>query len=86
MKSIFDISTGYLKTVSELENYLIENTVKYPVAFNGKTRFTIEVNTETSKEVIEKKIIEDERTIKRLDGKKTKKIIIIPNRMVNIVY
>ncbi len=68
------------------DSFLVENTVKYPVAFNGKTRFTIEVSTDVSKEVIEKMIIEDERTEKRLEGKKPKKIIVVPNRMVNIVF
>ncbi len=67
------------------EKYLIENTVKYPVAINGKTRFTIELPADTSKEDIEKAAISDDRIAKYIDGKEIKKVIVVPKRMVNVV-
>lgn len=68
------------------EKYLKENTIKYPVAFRGKTRFTIDIQTNLSKKEIEEIILNDNRTKKRLNNNKIKKIIIVPKRMVNIVY
>ena len=67
------------------KEFLIEDTIKYPVAFNGKTRFTIDVSADLSKEEIEKIALSDERTVSRLEGKQTKKIIVVPGRMINIV-
>ncbi|NOZ45176.1 MAG: leucine--tRNA ligase [Chlorobi bacterium] len=65
--------------------FLTEDTVKYPVAFNGKTRFTIEIEKDMQKSEIEKIILNDLRTKQRLEGKTVKKIIIVQGRMVNIV-
>ncbi len=67
------------------EKYLIEDSIKYPVAFNGKTRFTAEFPKDLQKPEIEKLILKDERTITRLEGKNPKKIIVVPGRMINIV-
>ena len=66
-------------------DFLIEDTVKYPVAFNGKTRFTVELKKDMQKNDIETFILNDERTVARLEGKKIRKIIIVPGRMINIV-
>ena len=67
------------------EEFLVEDTIKYPVAFNGKTKFTIDISVDISKEEIEKIAMTDERTITRLAGKSAKKIIVVPGRMINIV-
>jgi len=67
------------------EKYLKESSVKYPVAFNGKTKFTVEVPADMKKDEIEKLILNDERTIKRIENTQIKKIIVVPGRMVNIV-
>ncbi|MEA2040930.1 MAG: leucine--tRNA ligase [Bacteroidota bacterium] len=67
------------------EKYLKEDSIKYPVAFNGKTRFTVEVDAEISREDLEKLVLEHDDTTKRLQGKSPKKVIIVPKRMVNIV-
>ncbi|MCF6183133.1 MAG: leucine--tRNA ligase [Bacteroidales bacterium] len=66
-------------------DFLTEDTVKYPVAFNGKTRFTLEIEKDTQKSEIENIVLNDERTKQRLEGKTIKKIIVVPGRMVNIV-
>ncbi len=67
------------------EEYLKEDSIKYPVAFNGKTRFTVDLPADIKKEEIEKAVLEDERTKSRLEGKEIRKIIIVPGRMINIV-
>lgn len=65
--------------------YLIESEKEYPVSFNGKMRFTINLSLDLSKEEIEKAVLSDERTRKQLDGRQPKKIIIVPGKIVNIV-
>lgn len=65
--------------------YLIESTVMYPVAINGKTRFTIELPIDTSKEEIEKIASNHEKLAKYVEGKQIRKIIVVPKRMINIV-
>lgn len=67
------------------EKYLVESTKLYPVSFNGKMRFTIELSLELSKEEIEKAVMQDERTQKQLEGRAPKKVIIVPGKIVNIV-
>lgn len=67
------------------EEYLVENTFKYPVSFNGKTRFFQEMDRSLSKEDIEKEVLALEQTGKYLDGKSPKKVIVVPNRIINIV-
>ena len=65
--------------------YLIESEKEYPVSFNGKMRFTINLSLDLSKEEIERAVLSDERTRKQLDGRQPKKIIIVPGKIVNIV-
>lgn len=67
------------------DDFLVEDIIKYPVAFNGKTRFTLEITKDTERSDIERIILSDKRTQARLEGKVIKKIIIIPERMINIV-
>lgn len=64
---------------------LKEDTVKYPVSFNGKMRFIVEAPADASKEDVEKLALENENASKWLDGKTPKKIIVVPNKIVNIV-
>lgn len=67
------------------EAYLTENTQKYPVQFNGKVRFTIEVQKDCSREEVERLVMADEQTAKYLNGNAPKKVIVVPGRIVNIV-
>jgi len=55
------------------------------VSFNGKTKFFIELPLDLSKDEIEKVVLNDERTIKHLDGKTPNKVIVVPGKIVNIV-
>ena len=67
------------------EAYLVEASKKYPISFNGKVRFTLELPADMSKEEVEKAALADEQTAKFLDGKEIKKIIVVPGKIVNIV-
>ena len=67
------------------EAYLVEATQKYPVQFNGKVRFTIEVAKDTPREEVEKIVMAHELTSKQLNGSAPKKVIVVPGRIVNIV-
>ena len=65
--------------------YLVESSKEYPVSFNGKTRFKIELPMDMPKEEIEKTILADERTIQQLNGQPPKKVIVVPGKIINIV-
>jgi leucyl-tRNA synthetase len=68
------------------EKFLKETSVKYPISFNGKVRFTIELPADMGKDDIEKTAMSNEQTSKFLEGKAPKKIIVVPGKIVNIVY
>ena len=67
------------------EQYLVENTAKMGVAFNGKTRFEIELPADADNAAIEQAVRSDERTAKYVEGKQIVKVIVVPKRMVNLV-
>ncbi len=68
------------------EVYLVESSVKYPISFNGKVRFTLELPADMSKEEVEKIAMANEQTIKQLAGVSPKKVIVVPGKIVNIVH
>ena len=67
------------------EEALKEDTVKYPVQFNGKMRFNIEVPAGSDKAAVEAAALADPAAAKWLEGKTPKKVIVVPGRIVNIV-
>ena len=67
------------------EDYLKESAVKYPISFNGKVRFTLELPADMSKEDVEKTALSNEQTLKQLAGQAPKKVIVVPGKIVNIV-
>lgn len=67
------------------EEYLVENNFDYPVSFNGKMRFKLSLPVDMPKGEIEKAAIEAEEAQKWLEGKTVRKIIVVPNRIINIV-
>ncbi len=67
------------------EEYLKEDSVTYAVSFNGKARFNIEVAAGTSREEVEKIALSHESSARWMEGKEPKKIIVVPNKIVNIV-
>tara|TARA_B100001939_G_scaffold33132_1_gene25761 strand:+ start:190 stop:564 length:375 start_codon:yes stop_codon:yes gene_type:complete len=67
------------------QEYLIENTYEYPVSFNGKMRFKVELPLSLKKDELQKELEKMDQTIKWLDGKEPKKVIIVPGKIVNFV-
>lgn len=67
------------------EEYLVESIFTCPVSFNGKTRFTLDIPLNLPQADVEKIVFENENTQKYLEGKAPRKIIIVPNKIVNIV-
>jgi len=67
------------------EAFLVESSVKYPISFNGKVRFTLELPADMSKEDVENTAMANEQTIKQLAGATPKKVIVVPGKIVNIV-
>ena len=77
------ISTAVLPKHNE--EYLTESNHKYPVSFNGKMKFLLDLPLTLSKEEIEKEVMANEQTEKYLAGNTPKKVIVVPNKIVNIV-
>ncbi|MGK0414057.1 MAG: leucyl-tRNA synthetase [Polaribacter sp.] len=67
------------------EKHLVESSKNYPISFNGKMRFTLELSLDLSKEEIEKAVLENEKTVAQLEGRTPKKVIVVPGKIVNIV-
>ena len=68
------------------EEYLQEDVFPYAISFNGKSRFVLEFPADASREAIEKGVLEHESSAKWLDGKTPKKVIIVPKKIVNVVF
>ncbi len=79
-QTIFDTKWPELR-----DEFLVESTFTCPVSFNGKTRFTLDIPLNLSQADVEKIILANENTLKYLEGKQPRKIIIVPNKIVNIV-
>ena len=67
------------------DSYLVESTKAYPISFNGKMRFTMELSLDLSKEAIEEAVMSNEKTQTQLAGRVPKKVIVVPGKIVNIV-
>jgi leucyl-tRNA synthetase len=65
--------------------YLVESAFSYPISFNGKVRFSVELPADMSKEDVEAHVLSLEKTQHYLEGKSPKKMIVVPGRIVNIV-
>ena len=68
-----------------VEAYTIENTFEYPVSFNGKMRFKLELSKSLSPKEVEEAVRANENTEKYLAGKPIKKVIVVPSKIINIV-
>jgi leucyl-tRNA synthetase len=68
------------------EAYLVEDTKTYPVSFNGKMRFTLELSLDLDNVAIQEAVLQDSRSAEYLGGKTPKKWIIVPNKIINIVF
>ena len=66
-------------------SHLVESSKNYPISFNGKMRFTLELPMDMSKEDIEKTVLAHEKTKEQLGDRTPKKVIVVPGKIVNIV-
>lgn len=67
------------------ESHLVESSKQYPISFNGKMRFTLELPLDYSKDEIETAVMAHEKTQQQLQGRTPKKVIVVPGKIVNIV-
>ncbi len=67
------------------ESLLKEDSFEYPVSFNGKMRFKIEIPVDMPKNEIEKAVLADEKAQKWLEGKTVRKFIFVPKKIINVV-
>lgn len=67
------------------EKYLQDSSFEYPVSFNGKVRFKLELPVDMSEEQIKEVVVSHENSAKWLQGKTPKKIIVVKNRIINVV-
>lgn len=67
------------------EKYLVETSKEYPVAINGKTRTTLNLDINASQADVEALVLVDPIVMKWLEGKPPKKIIYVKNKMINVV-
>ncbi|MEW2920333.1 leucine--tRNA ligase [Muricauda sp. ANG21] len=67
------------------EKYLVESSKEYPISFNGKMRFKLELPLDMGKDEIEAAVMAHEKTQEQLQGRTPKKVIVVPGKIVNIV-
>ncbi len=67
------------------EEFLKESSLTYPISFNGKVRFTLDLPADMLPKDIEKVALTNEQSQKYLEGKTPRKIIVVPGKIVNIV-
>ncbi|WMJ73306.1 leucine--tRNA ligase [Cytophagaceae bacterium ABcell3] len=67
------------------ESYVKENNVTYPISVNGKVRVKLQLPADMSKDQIEQEVLKAEQIQKWLEGKQPKKVIVVPNKIVNLV-
>ena len=78
-------SLSYTPWPAVNEEYLRENSYEYPVSFNGKMRFKLNLSLDMSNEEIEKLVVENELSEKWLQGKAPKKVIIVKCKIIHVV-
>lgn len=82
---------GHATSISNVDfpvfepKYLVESSKEYPVSFNGKMRFKIELPLDLTKEEIEAAVMAHEKTKEQLQGRIPKKVIVVPGKIVNVV-
>ena len=65
--------------------FLVKDSVNYPVQFNGKTRFQLELPASATAAEVEAEVMAHEKTAHFLEGRQPKKVIVVPGRIVNVV-
>ncbi len=84
-------SLGHSTTVCDAqwpmvnESYLVEDSFKYGVAFNGKVRFELEFSADATQSEVEQTVLKHDLAQKWMDGKTPKKVVFVPKKMINVV-
>ncbi|EKY11818.1 leucine--tRNA ligase [Capnocytophaga sp. oral taxon 332 str. F0381] len=78
-------SVAYAPYPVHEDKYLQEDSKEYPVSFNGKVRFKRAFATTMTPAEIEQAILADPQTAEQLQGNTPKKVIVVPNRIINVV-
>ena len=63
----------------------MDDTINYPVSFNGKLKFTLELSAILTIQEVEAEVMKNEQTQKLLEGKQPKKVIVVHKKIVNLV-
>ncbi len=79
-------SVSYAKFPVFRQEFIQENSFEYPVSFNGKMRFKLELPKDMTVQQVEQTVLADERSLKWTEGKQIRKVIIVPNKIINIVH
>lgn len=66
-------------------DHLVESSIQYPVSFNGKMRFKLELPADMPPAEVEKAVLADEQAQKWIADKEVKKVIVVPGKIINIV-
>ncbi|MGB5980782.1 MAG: class I tRNA ligase family protein [Nonlabens sp.] len=82
---------GHDESISEAEfpvfeeKYLVESSKTYPISFNGKMKFTLDLPVDVSKDELEKLVLDNNKVQEQLEGKTIRKTIVVPGKIVNFV-
>ena len=79
-------SISYEEYQTHDEKYLVVSMIEYPVSFNGKLRFKINLSISLKQNEVEDVIKNHQSTEKYLNGNSIKKIIFVPKKIINVVY
>jgi leucyl-tRNA synthetase len=67
------------------EQYLVQETVEYPIQVNGKVRARVTVPADADKDAVQAAALAEERVVELLAGGEPRKVIVVPGRLVNVV-
>jgi leucyl-tRNA synthetase len=67
------------------EQYLVAETIEYPIQINGKVRSRVTVPADATPEQVEAAALTDEKVAAALAGRAPRKVIVVPGRLVNVV-
>lgn len=81
-----DESIAYAAYPEYIEAYTVESLFEYPVSFNGKLRFKLELSKSLSVKEVEEAVKADPNFEKYLSGATLKRIIVVPSKIINVVF
>lgn len=82
----YDTTIEFEKFPEFNAQFLEEAEIEYPVSFNGKMKFKLALPADYTVQQIEENALNNERTLQLLGGVTPKKVIIVPKKIINIVY